>query len=477
MRARQRHRRRVPPKWLLVGSAVLSGLLLWAGQAGAAPAVTPKVGLNADGLHVQAQSRTNKRLFNYTVTTAALPQAARISVLLPTGYFNHPHERYPVLYLLQPNGTPNGWVTTGHAEQVTVGKPLIVVMPDMNFPGQNGGWCMNYVNGGTFGPPEWTTFHIDEVIPWIDQHFRTIANRGGRAVAGLSEGGFCAMSYGARYPGLFGTVSSYSGGVDIAPNSSFQSKMKEIINAAETGDHIPDTSMFGSVTTDQLNWADHDPTTLAENLRNTKIYLYSGNGQPGPLPSPRGVTHRDSLTMFESLTTAQDKALHQVLMKLGIKSTLDDYGPGIHYWIYWARDLKWNLPAIMKDFAHPVLDPASFTFKTATPSYSIFGWKVAVTRPATEFTSIERARSGGFTLTGSGSAVVTTPDRYRAGARYRVAMSGSHVHRTVSITAGKAGSLQIAVPLGPGNPQTEYAPGAGATPVYTTRVTIARAGG
>jgi hypothetical protein len=80
-------------------------------------------------------------------------------------------------------------------------------------------------------------------------------------------------------------------------------------------------------------------------------------------------------------------------------------------------------------------------------------------------------------LTGSGSAVVTTPDRYRAGARYRVAMSGSHVHRTVSIIAGKAGDLRITVPLGPGNKHAEYAPGGGVTQVYTTRVTIARAGG
>jgi S-formylglutathione hydrolase FrmB len=483
MHGTQRHRRWVTPNWLPVGLVVLSGVTLWAGQASAASSHGAQ---NSHGLHVEAQSRIDPRLFSYTMTTAALPGAAVVEVLLPTGYFSHPRERYPVLYLLQPQANPNEWVTTGDAEQTTAGQPLIVVMPALVI-GSSGalglkeagaGWCTNWVNGGKFGPPEWTTFHIDEVIPWVDQHFRTIANRGGRAMAGMSEGGFCAASYGARYPGLFGTVSSYSGGVDIATNPAFESFFKSIVNYAETDvDHVPATSMFGNPTKYQLNWADHDPGTLAENLRNTNIYLYAGNGQAGPLPTPTTTPHTPDVTAFESAATEDNAGFHQVLVKLGIKNTLDDYGPGVHQWPYWARDLQENLPEIMNDFAHPVDNPASFTFKTVTPSYSIYGWRVAITRPAPEFSSIEHARTGGFTLSGSGSAVVTTPDRYKAGASYRVVMSGSRVHLTQSILAGTAGDLQIAVPLGPGNRHAEYAHGRGATHVYTTRVTIGRAGG
>jgi S-formylglutathione hydrolase FrmB len=415
----------------------------------------------------------NQRLFSYTVTSGALPNQADVEVLLPTGYATHPNKRYPVLYLLKPQPNDNGWVATGDAEKTTAGQPLIVVMPAMLLNGQEAaGWCTNWVNGGKFGPPEWTTFYIDDVIPWVDQNFRTIANRGGRAIAGLSEGGLCAANSAEHYPELFGTVASYSGGLDFVTPPTFGPLIEEFVKVSEQDDHVPRWSMFGKLPKYQLNWANHDPAVLAENLRNTNVYLYCGNGEPGTLPLASKISiTKTHPTLYEADATADNAAFEKVLAGLGIKNTFDAYGPGVHYWPYFARDLQWNLPAIMKDFAHPVDNPASFTFKTLTPSYSIFGWKVAITRPAPEFSSIEHAHTGGFTLSGSGSSVVTTPDHYRAGARYLVAMSGSHAHRTVSIIAGKAGDLQIAVPLGPGNRHAEYAPGA-VTHVYTTRVSI-----
>ena len=59
--------------------------------------------------------------------------------------------------------------------------------------------------------PRWETFHIDQLIPWIDHNLRTVADRRGRAIAGLSQGGFCSMSYAARHPDLFGVALSFSG--------------------------------------------------------------------------------------------------------------------------------------------------------------------------------------------------------------------------------------------------------------------------
>ena len=77
-------------------------------------------------------------------------------------------------------------------------------MPDIALSYAGGGWCTDWFNGGAGGPPRWETFHIDQLIPWVDRNLRTVANRGGRAIAGLSQGGFCSMSYAARHPDLSG---------------------------------------------------------------------------------------------------------------------------------------------------------------------------------------------------------------------------------------------------------------------------------
>ena len=41
--------------------------------------------------------------------------------------------------------------------------------------------------------------------------------------------------------------------------------------------------MFGLRPTEEINWAAHDPATLAANLRGMHLFMYTGNGQPGPL--------------------------------------------------------------------------------------------------------------------------------------------------------------------------------------------------
>ena len=59
--------------------------------------------------------------------------------------------------------------------------------------GGRGGFYANWLNFGKGGPPMWETYHIDQLIPFIDANLRTIPKRQGRAIAGLSMGGFGAM--------------------------------------------------------------------------------------------------------------------------------------------------------------------------------------------------------------------------------------------------------------------------------------------
>src|SRR5437773_7393562 len=73
----------------------------------------------------------------------------------------------------------------------------------------NAGWYSDWVEGSR----QWETFHTSVLVRYVDRHFRTLGG-GHRAVAGLSMGGFGAMSYAARHRGLFTAAASFSGAVD-----------------------------------------------------------------------------------------------------------------------------------------------------------------------------------------------------------------------------------------------------------------------
>src|SRR3546814_15891875 len=95
---------------------------------------------------------------------------------------------------------------------MTESLPLIVVIPDGTFDADGGGFYTNWVDQTTSrGVANWETFHTQELVGWIDENFRTIDDRSGRAIVGLSQGGFGSLSYAARNPGPYGAVASFSG--------------------------------------------------------------------------------------------------------------------------------------------------------------------------------------------------------------------------------------------------------------------------
>jgi S-formylglutathione hydrolase FrmB len=443
-----------------VGLAVLACAVL----PGAASAASPSFG-DAAGLHVTSQQALDGRLTALTVSTSALPHPANVRVLLPADYGSDPSRRYPVLYLL--HGTSGGaadWTTQGQAEQTTAGMEMIVVMPDIALNDDGGGWCTNWVGDSH---PTWETFHIDQLIPFIDQNLQTIPNRQGRAIAGLSQGGFCSMSYAARHPDLFETALAYSGAPDTADDPRAQLLVTPVVNYTETFlDHVPPTSMFGDRFTDEINWAAHDPTTLANNLRDTNLFMYTGDGAPGPLDSSPNPYAMGIEWGVDQLTTM----FHHRLVQLGIPSTFDNYGSGTHTWPYWARDLRWSIGAIMADFNNPRPNPTTVTYTSADPQYAVYGWQVTTHRRVREFSTLQDAGASGFTVKGSGSATVVTPAIYTPEASFKVTVGS----RTVTEQASGTGTLTIDVPLGPSNTVQEYPLDLGpiGTKVYTTHVTV-----
>jgi hypothetical protein len=288
-------------------------------------------------------------------------------------------------------------------------------------------------------------------------------------VAGLSQGGFCSTSVAARHPDLFGIALSYSGVPDIAYDVAARGGFPPVLAGIEAGlDHVPPGSIFGPPATDEINWAAHDPATLAANLRHTKLFLFTGNGLPGPLDPPGRLGRDATETGVHALT----QLFHQRLLALHILSFYDDYGPGTHSWPYWTRDLRESIGPLLSAFARQVGAPRRFDFTSADASYSIYGWSVVMHRRVQEFSTLTGVDATGFTLAGSGSATTTTPPLFARAAKYAITEKlGDGSVRFISLRAGRDGRLRFSVPLGRSN-TISGVPAPPGIRVFKTRVSI-----
>ena len=174
-----------------------------------------------------------------------------------------------MLYLLHGGLGNYGQFRDLGIEGLTAGKEIIVVMP----AGGYAGWYSNSASTSiTVGPRNWETFHINELLPWVDAKFRTHAEYAGRAVFGFSMGGFGALKYTAKYYGHFSSVSSHSGPASLRePFGAIA--VAHYINA--TGFAECGRSMYGVPWREDLVSADN-PVERIESYRNKRIFLVAG---------------------------------------------------------------------------------------------------------------------------------------------------------------------------------------------------------
>ncbi len=151
-----------------------------------------------------------------SVTSPALGgRKQSVIVYLPPGYSSHPKRRYPVFYLLHGfPGFPNQFGLTGqmgvHVDALVAKKkirPLILVMPF----GSTGTFTDKEWANGVRPHEAWETFLARDVVKAIDSRYRTIPTAAGRAIGGLSEGGYGALNIALHHPGEFSVVESWSG--------------------------------------------------------------------------------------------------------------------------------------------------------------------------------------------------------------------------------------------------------------------------
>jgi S-formylglutathione hydrolase FrmB len=135
-------------------------------------------------------------------------------IILPASYESSSW-RYPVLYLLHGfSGDYTNWIKQG-IEKAAEPYEMIVVLPD----GGNG-WWINWAVSERGQKNHWEDALIVDLVGYVETHYRTIAAREGRAICGLSLGGYGAIALGLRHPGMFCTIGGTGAGLQLVRNLS-----------------------------------------------------------------------------------------------------------------------------------------------------------------------------------------------------------------------------------------------------------------
>jgi S-formylglutathione hydrolase FrmB len=335
-------------------SGVLALSVFLTGLLSTAAAADPGAAGTSDAITVISQAQAGDRVVKYRVSTPSLAKSAttslRVNVILPAGY-DQDDRKYPVLYALP--GTSNladVWLTNIDTIKLTEDLPLIIVVPDGTYDADGGGFYTNWVDQSTSrGVANWETFHTAELVPWVDANFRTIANRSGRAIVGISQGGFGSMSYAARHPDLFGEAASFSGATSIYYGVQCQAGAALLVGGIMTGlNQVQPFAPFGDPLTNADTWKAHDPATQVRTLSDTNVEVFTSSGAPGKsdLTDPAMV----GTVSLEFLLHQSNLCFRLAARKAGVHIGWHSYPQGTHAWVYGTRSLKAYLPILMRHF-------------------------------------------------------------------------------------------------------------------------------
>jgi S-formylglutathione hydrolase FrmB len=262
------------------------------------------------GGSANAQSRIDCSALNSRI----LKQVVRYCVYLPSGYdagaAEHPARRYPVLYFLHGLGdneqtlfNSGGWTLVDDLRNQHKMGDFLIVAPE--------GRRTFYINSAD-GLVRYSDFFLQEFIPHIEGKYRIRAGRAGRAISGISMGGYGALRFAFAHPELFSAVSAQSAALITESPQALDS-------ASQTG--APLAGVLGAVFGKPINvahWNDNSPFVLAKRntaaLRKTAIYFNCG---------------QDDNYGFEKGAAA----LHEELQKEGVKHEYHAY-PGDHSLTY-----------------------------------------------------------------------------------------------------------------------------------------------
>jgi S-formylglutathione hydrolase len=272
-----------------------------------------------------------------------------VSVYLPPGYGSSPDRRYPVVYILHGYTDDDqhwfGW--TEHFVNVPAGmekaladgtaREMILVMPNAYTLYQGSMYSSSVTTG------DWETFVSEDLVSYIDSHYRTLAHRESRGLVGHSMGGYGAIRIGMKRPDIFSSdyvMSPCCLGAILDPSGPLWAQV-EAVERPEDAAGLP----FGA------------RATLAEaaawspNPENPPFYfdLPTKDGEPQPdviaawvANAPLAMVYQyiPNLQKLHALAVdagAQDRGIEgsarelaSILTRFGVQLTLEIYDPGTH---------------------------------------------------------------------------------------------------------------------------------------------------
>jgi S-formylglutathione hydrolase FrmB len=393
----------------------------------------------AVGISEVSRTAPAERVLDVVVRSEAMGGNQHVNVLLPPSYDASGATRYPVLYLLHGAfGTYTDWLANG-AKDLIGDRPFIVVMPDDGADGSYSDWYGS-VAGTMERAPAWETYHVKELVPFIDATFPTAADRAHRFIAGSSSGGHGAMKYAAIYPQLFGAAGEFSGAVDTNLSHPIYPTVSEALWGTTLYYRPVGHCTWGDPYTQEVVWRDNNPTYLAANLRGVALYLATGNGNGGELDSG------DTFDPTEWAVGLMNTNFAAALDAAKLPHTDYFYGDGTHTWPYWKRDftkfLAWLDPQVGTATA-----PETFDYRSAREHFAPWGWSFTTHRDSREFVYLDDVSATGFTVSGSGTLDLVTP----AGLHLTVDLGPSHaVQQTDFSSAPPDGWTTKHVTIAPG---------------------------
>lgn len=181
-----------------------------------------------------------------TYYSTSLGRFRRMHVYTPAGYESG-EGKFPVFYLLHgASDCDDSWTSVGRAgfildNLIAAGKarPMVVVMP----AGHAG--PLNF--GRRQGVDEFTKDFIEDIMPYVEKHYRVYADKAHRAIAGLSMGGAQTLNLAIPYPDKFAYVGVFSsgifgitgGGFGSDPNGpSWEEQHQEVLDGTKLKDGL-----------------------------------------------------------------------------------------------------------------------------------------------------------------------------------------------------------------------------------------------
>jgi putative tributyrin esterase len=260
----------------------------------------------SSGSQTSGAPESKSRLQDRAFQSKSLGRAMTYRILLPAGYSENA-KKYPVLYLLHGwHGDYQNWSTLTKLTRYAEALPILVVMPDAG-----NSW---YVDSATVPQDKFEQYMVHDLTQEVDEHWRTVRSARGRAIAGLSMGGYGAVKFALEYPETFGLAASLSG--------AFNAASPEL--GGERNDLRPSlATAFGAAHSKTRERNDLYALASAANVREIP-YLYIDCG-----------TQDDSFL-------EPNRKLAAILSQRKFAYEYHEF-PGTHSWEYWDE----RLPAVL----------------------------------------------------------------------------------------------------------------------------------